>query len=106
METVFALEFINSKMRDMGYKKEDYLIFFRHLVLSPSEVRTIEAYNQYYFLIEANGNISISSDMGIYDLFDETLNEQIYEHQGKIVLINLSAQTNQVKFIQVLPKNK
>jgi hypothetical protein len=44
--------------------------------------------------------------MGIYDLFDETLNEQIYEHQGMINLINLTAQTNQVKFIQVLPKNK
>ena len=90
----------------MGYQKEEYLIFFRHLVLRPSEIRTIEAYNQYYFLIEPNESISISSDMGVYDLFDETLNEQIYEHLGKITLTNLTAQTIQVKFIQVLPKNK
>ncbi len=106
METVFALEFIGSKMRDMGYQKDEYLIFFRHLVLRPSEIRTIEAFNQYYFLIEPNDTISITSDMGLYDLFDETLNEQIYEHQGMIKLTNLTAQTNQVKFIQVLPKNK
>lgn len=106
MDTVFALRFIASKMRDMGYKQDEYILLYRHLVLAPSEVRTIEAFNQFYYLIEPHEKIAISSDWGIYDLLDDKLTEQIYEHQGIITLTNHSTQVIQVKFIQVIAKNK
>lgn len=106
MDTVFALRFIASKMRDMGYKADQYIFMYRHLVLLSSEVRTIEGFNQYYYLIDPNENIAISSDSGMYDLLDDRLTEQIYEHQGMITLTNHSTQVVQVKFIQVIPKNK
>jgi hypothetical protein len=106
MDTVFALRFIASKMRDMGYKQDQYILMYRHLVLAPSEVRTIDAFNQFYYLIQPHESIAISSDWGIYDLLDDKLTEQIYEHQGTITLTNHSAQVIQVKFIQVIAKNK
>ncbi len=76
----------------------------KHYSLYAGEVRTIDAYNEYFFLTSADLEISVSSEFGSYDLNDDTINEQLYEHQGKIILTNKSKNLKHVQFIQVIPK--
>lgn len=49
MNTDLALALIESRMRDMGHKQEDYYMKFKHCVLQSGEIREIEAYNEFYF---------------------------------------------------------
>ena len=46
-----ALEYIPRRMQELGYKG-NYYIRFRHLVLQANEEQTIDAYNQFYYLVE------------------------------------------------------
>ena len=69
--------------------------------------KKIDAYSQFYFLIEAGEGLRVESEFGIYDLdFDNNTNEMFYEHQGKIIITNNLKAKYHVKFIQVIPKNK
>lgn len=93
-------------MRDMGYKPSDYSTSFRHCVLQGAEIREIEAYNEFYFLEHDAVDVNIKSDFGFYDLSNPTANELKYEHQGLILLRNLSGAAIHVRFIQVILKHK
>ncbi len=106
MNTDLALALIESRMRDMGHKQEDYYMNFKHCVLQSGEIREIEAYNEFYFLEHDPDDVNIRSDFGFYDLSNAKSNELKYEHQGQITLQNLSSLTNHVRFIQVVLKHK
>lgn len=106
MNTELALALIESRMRDMGYKPEEYSTSFKHCVLQGSEVRELEAYNEFYFLEHDPTDVIIRSDFGFYDLSNPTANELKYEHQGMIVLRNLSGAPIHVRFIQAILKHK
>ncbi len=99
-----ALEYIPSRMNELGYGR-NYYIRFRHLVLQADERLEINAYNQFYILVEETDNVLISSDTGIFDLTEEAINEQTYEHQGNIQIVNYSKRIAQLRFIQVIPKH-
>ncbi len=43
MNTDLALALIESRMRDMGHKREDYYMNFKHCVMQSGEIREIEA---------------------------------------------------------------
>jgi hypothetical protein len=103
MTIALALEYIPRRMEELGHGKE-YYIRFRHFVLQPSEHMDIEAYNEFYMLIDEPDSISIASDFGFFDLSFSVTNEQQYEHQGFISLQNYSKAANHVRFIQVIPK--
>ena len=100
----FALEYIPRRMRELGYG-DDYSIRFANLVLQPSEVRKIEASCEFFILAEEPQNVNIDSDMGIFDLSFTATNELQYEHQGIITVTNKINAVNNVRFIQVIPKN-
>ena len=100
-----ALEYIPSRMEDLGYH-EDYYIKFRHFVLQPNEELTIDADNQFYYLIEEAENVRVESETGIFDLSEKNVNELVYEHQSKIQITNYLSGINHLRFIQVIPKNK
>jgi hypothetical protein len=102
MTTALALEYIPRRMRELGHGS-DYYIRFRHFVLLPNEVVELEAYNQYYLLVEEPEHVKIKSDFGFYDLSEDKTNEQFYEHQGAIVLTNYAPTVTHVRFIQVIP---
>lgn len=106
MNTELALAMIESRMRDMGYKSTDYSTSFRHCVLQGTENREIEAYNEFYFLEHDPVDVNIKSDFGFYDLSNPNANELKYEHQGLILLRNLSGAAIHVRFIQVTLKHK
>lgn len=105
MTTALALEYIPRRMQELGYGKE-YYIRFRHLVLQPAEQVDLEAYNQFYILVDEATNMKVTSDFGIFDLSFEKTNEQQYEHQGFISVSNYSKSVNHIRFIQVIPKHQ
>ncbi len=104
MNIALALEYIPRRMDELGYGK-NYYIRFRHLVLQPNEHVDIEAYNQFYIMVDEPVNINITSEFGFFDLSVDRTNEQLYEHQGYISIQNYSASVNHVRFIQVIPKH-
>jgi hypothetical protein len=105
MTIALALEYIPRRMKEMGFGTE-YYIRFRHYVLQPAEQREIDAYNQLFILVEEAEDVRISSDFGLFDLSEEKTNEQNYEHQGAIMIINEAKHLTHVRFIQVIPKHK
>lgn len=105
MTEEFALAYIPERMEELGYAKNYLPPKFRHFSLYAGEKRTIDAYNEYFMLIEADKEISVSSEFGMYDINDTTINEQLYEHQGKIILTNNAKTVKQIIFIQVIPKH-
>ena len=100
-----ALEYIPRRMQELGYKA-DYFIRFRHLVLQPNETQTIDAFNQFYYLVEEAENVRVESETGIFDLSESSTNEMQYEHQSKIQITNYLSGINHLRFIQVIPKHK
>jgi hypothetical protein len=58
-------------MQELGYKA-DYYIRFRHLVLQPNEEQTIDAFNQFYYLVEEAENVRVESETGVFDLSEST----------------------------------
>lgn len=102
MTIAFAIEYIPRRMQELGIGNQYYLRF-RHLVLSVSETLELDADNQWFLLVEDVEDLSIESDFARYDLSDEGLNEQGYEHSGKLKLQNHAPQNRHVRFIQIIP---
>jgi hypothetical protein len=104
----YALEHIPRRMRELGVN-DNYFLKFRHFVIPPNDTVTIDGYNEYFFLVQAGNDLKVRSEFGVYDLFDTGINEQQYEHQGKITITNPSSPTagmyKHIKFIQVIPKH-
>lgn len=105
MTEAFATWHIPRRMKDLGHGENYFAPTHKHYSLYAGEVRTIDAYNEYFFLIDADIEITISSEFGEYDLNNDKINEQQQEHQGKIILTNSSDTVKQIKFIQVIPKH-
>jgi hypothetical protein len=103
MNLAFAHDYIARRMEELGYGN-NYYLRVRHIVLKPLENRTLNADNQLWLLLDAVDSISIQSEFGVFDLAAYHINELQYEHQGKIVLNNYSANLKHLIFIQVIPK--
>lgn len=104
MTTNFALEYIPRRMQEIGVNN-NYLLKFRHLVIQPNDIVIVDAYNEYFLLVQAGNDLNVKSEFGVYDLFDTGINEQQYEHQGKITITNTSKILKHIKFIQVIPRH-
>ena len=91
-------------MLELGYRRREYSLRFRHFVFKASEQIQIDAFNQLYILVEETADVSISSELGVFDLSALNTNEMQYEHQGQIKISNQSVQVRHVRFIQVIFK--
>ena len=105
MTTNFALDYIPRRMQELGVNN-NYLLKFRHLVIQPNDIVIVDAYNEYFLLVQAGNDLRVKSEFGVYDLFDTGINEQQYEHQGKITINNTSKILKHIKFIQVIPRHQ
>lgn len=105
MTTNFALDYIPRRMQELGVNN-NYLLKFRHLVIQPNDIVIVDAYNEYFLLVQAGNDLRVKSEFGVYDLFDTGINEQQYEHQGKIIITNTSKTLKHIKFIQVIPRHQ
>jgi hypothetical protein len=104
MNIALALEYIPRRMNELGYSS-NYFIRFRHFVMQPNEKLEIDAYNQFFILVEEINDASVVSDFGLFDIAETKINEQTYEHQGEIKITNYSNAINHVRFVQVIPKH-
>ena len=100
-----ALEYIPKRMEELGNGK-NYTIRFRHLVLQANETQTIDATNQFYYLVEEADQVRVESETGVFDLSEKATNEMQYEHQSKIQITNYLSGINHLRFIHVIPKNQ
>ncbi len=105
MTPVLAHDYIERRMSELGHP-EKYHVRMRHFVLSPLEIRPIEAGLQLFILAEPKECIRVQSEMGVFDLAETVVNELQYEHQGNIQLTNYSAVPQHVQMIQVIFKSK
>ncbi len=105
MTIALALEYIPRRMKELGYGA-NYYIRFRHFVLQPNEKTEVDAYNQFFILVEEAADVKVESDFGLYDIAEDSTNEQSYEHQGAIIITNTTDRINHLRFIQVIPKHK
>lgn len=105
MNVALALEYIPRRMKELGFNSE-YYIRFRHFVLQANEQLEINAFNQFFILVEEKCDVSIQSEFGVYDIAEDKINEQSYEHQGDILINNNRNSINHVRFIQVIPKHQ
>ena len=65
MTTALALEYIPRRMEELGFGK-NYYIRFRHLVVQAGELLELEAYNQFYILVDDPPvSMRVVSDFGI-----------------------------------------
>ena len=100
-----AIEYIPRRMHELGYNK-NYHIRFHHFVLRASEIRTIEAYNEIYLLVEEAEDVSVESQSGLFDLSEPNISELQYEHSAFITITNQSNATRHVRSIQIIPAKK
>ncbi|MBA2611313.1 MAG: hypothetical protein H0U95_05025 [Bacteroidetes bacterium] len=105
MNVALALEYIPRRMKELGYGT-DYYIRFRHFVLQGNEKIEFDAYNQFFILVEEIADMSVQSDFGLFDIAEDKINEQTYEHQGSISINNYASHINHIRFIQVIPKHR
>lgn len=104
MTVAFALDFIPRRMRELGYEN-NYITRWRQLQIDGDQTLTIEANNEYYYLIKPNLDFTVSSKFGVNDLTDISINEMQYEHRGKITIKNKSSDPQLIQFIQVIPQH-
>ena len=101
MTEEFAIRYTPRRVREKGFS--NYRLIFQDLNLKPGQQVELAAYNEIWFLIEADTGIRVSSDYGEYDYNNENLSANEYEHADKITIINGSdEQVRKVKFIQVI----
>lgn len=104
MTVEFALDFIPRRMRELGYG-ENYITRWRHFQLEPNQTLKLEGNNEYFMLINPNSNFAVRSKAGVFDLLDVAVDEQKYEHRGKIQIKNRAEETQLILFIQVIPNH-
>lgn len=104
MTSDLALDYIARRMQEMGYGKQ-YLLRFRHVLLKVNETRELTAYNQIFLLVDPVSTVRIESDVGLFDINEDSANELQYEHRGRIKLTNLSLSITNARFLQAIPIN-
>jgi len=101
MTIALAIEFIPIRMKEYGIS--EYGEQYHHFVIQPSKTKIIEGFNHFWFLMDENPNISITSYSGDYDLSNPAIDEQTYEHQGLIVITNNGSSPANIRFMQIIP---
>jgi hypothetical protein len=104
MTEEYTIKYIARRMQDLGFENH-YITETKHIVMQADEVLEIEAFNQFYYLLQGVDNVRIRSDFGFFDLSFAFTNGQDYEHQGQISIHNYANSINHVRFIQVIPKH-
>jgi hypothetical protein len=103
MTTVLVFDYIARRMKELGHG-DCYFTRLRHFMLRPGERMEIPAFNQIFMLTDTCSSI-ITSEFGQFNLLDQSANEQLYEHSGRITIENRSSELSHIQFIQVIPKH-
>lgn len=100
MTEEFAIRYLPQRVEERGFQK--HRMIFQDLNLEPNQQIELAAYNEIWFLIDAEDGIAISSDLGEYDYSNSALSENIHEHADAITVKNTADVSRKVKFIQTI----
>ena len=100
MSEEFILRYAEQRVKERGY--DTFLMRYHDLLIQAEETKEIQAFNEIYFLISADPEISIQSDYGEYDYGNLSLSENVHEHADQIRITNYASSIKRVKFIQVI----
>ena len=104
MTTDFVIAYVRRKMKEEGHG-DKYVLGFRELKLRAKEQVVIAATGQYYYLVGGfTTDVTITSDLGVYDLVTDKTNEAQHEHSGKITITNKLNPILHLQFIVVTPR--
>lgn len=104
MTEQFIIDYIPKRIVQLGFDK--YHVRYRDLLLQSGDEVIIPAYNELFFVVDDPPNITVESDYGLYDSFnDPPLESNDHEHRGEIVITNPSPAASRIKFIQVIIVN-
>lgn len=81
-----------------------FSVLFREFRFKANEALTFKAPGQFWFL-EDNipPQFLITSEMGIYDLLDNRINELQHEHSGTVKMINRSSGVLLLRVVILIP---
>ena len=100
MSEEFAIRYAPGRVRERGFSK--YRLVFQDLNLKVDQQVELAAYNEIWFVLEADMGVTISSDYGEYDYSNNNLSENIHEHADRIIIKNTALEPQKVRFIQVI----
>lgn len=100
MKEEVAIRYIPQRVSERGFSK--HRLVYQDLNFSPGQYLKMAAFNEIWFLLDAEEGILIRSDFGVYNYGDRELNENIHEHGDDIFIKNTSNQIRKVRFIQVI----
>ena len=100
MRGELVVHYVPQRVRERGFQR--YRMVFQDLNLAPRQEMTFAAYNEIWFLLEVESDISIRSDFSEYDYNNSKLSENIHEHADRIEIRNHSDQMRKATFIQVI----
>jgi hypothetical protein len=105
MKIELIQQLINQKMSLRNYAS--FSVLFRELRFKANEALTFKVPGQFWFL-EDNipPQFLISSEMGIYDLMDNRINELQHEHSGTIKMINRSSGVLLLRVVILIPSKR
>ena len=89
----------------MGFG-DRYLTRYRHVLAVDKTELMFKADNQLLLFITPDFGVKIESEKGVFDLADNAVNEQQYEHTGEVKVSNSSGRDSYLIFIQVIPQHK
>ena len=102
MNNICPITYAKSRVGERGYT--NFRMVYRDFQPSTSEPKMIKAFNELWFILEADEGIRVESDYGIYDYLDEDLLENIHEHADVISISNTTKSVQRVQFLQIIMK--
>jgi hypothetical protein len=100
MTEQFIYEHIKQRTKDLGYS--NYRVSQRDLTINADAVLKIKAFNQFYYILQADPGLSISSENGEYDKQNPMIEENVYDHTGVIEITNNSDTDKSIQFIYLI----
>jgi hypothetical protein len=104
MTPEIALAYLHRRAKELQSEKT-YTFRLRHFVLAPKAQKRVSGQGQYFILIEAVEDVSISSHSGVFDLTLDNTNELVYEHGGDMRLRNHAPSPRHIRFLQLIPNH-
>lgn len=100
MKEEVAIRYIPQRVSERGFSK--HRLVYQDLNLKPRDFLKLAAFNEIWFVLDAEEGILIRSDFGVYNYGDRGLTENTHEHGDDIFIENISNEVRKVKFIQVI----
>ncbi len=101
-----AIEIAQEIMRDMGLKRKQYMLRYRHLRLQADEKRVLKGENHLFILIRGAYGVQLKSKAGVYEITDTEITEMQHVHRGLTWITSTLSRNSDVYLLQVIPKIK